>query len=379
MAKTVIKLCLKIAKGKSNMNLDLVLRDDERAIFKLRSLYGKYGYTQYKMSKFEEYDLYALNKEFLVSDNIITFTDTDGKLMALKPDVTLSIIKNGTDSKKGVQKVFYDENVYRVSKGTKSFKEIMQAGLECVGDVDDYAVLEVIMLAIKSLEIISSEYVLDLSSLDILNCIFDKANLSASARKQIIAYLSQKNVKGVEDVLSGEGVLESDKKLLKALVLTYGSPKKVQKVLSEFELNDSTKNAVDKLFDLVDDLDKLGLGDKINIDFSVVNDLNYYNGLVFKGFVSGFANSILSGGQYDKLMQKMNKKSRAIGFAVYLDELSKLKTVANEYDVDVAIEYGNADRKQVIELVDKLTKQGKSVLAEKQIAGGVRYREIIRL
>ena len=361
------------------MNLDLVLRDDERAIFKLRSLYGKYGYAQYKMSKFEEYDLYALNKEFLVSDNIITFTDTDGKLMALKPDVTLSIIKNGTDSKKGVQKVFYDENVYRVSKGTKSFKEIMQAGLECVGEVDDYAVLEVIMLAIKSLEIISSEYVLDLSSLDVLNCIFDKANLGASARKQIIFYLSQKNVKGVEDVLSDEGVLESDAKLLKALVLTYGSPKKVQKVLNEFDLDVGAKKAVDKLFDLVDDLVNLGLGDKINIDFSVVNDVNYYNGLVFKGFVSGLANSILSGGQYDKLMQKMNKSSRAIGFAVYLDELSKLKSEANEYDVDVAIEYAGAPKKQVLSLVDKLIKEGKTVLAEKQIDGSVRCREIIKL
>ena len=76
-----------------------VLKNDEKAIFKLRTIYQKYGYTQYKMSKFEEYDLYVRNKKFLVSDNIITFTDTDGKLMALKPDVTLSIIKNTKDEK----------------------------------------------------------------------------------------------------------------------------------------------------------------------------------------------------------------------------------------------------------------------------------------
>ena len=361
------------------MNLDLVLTDEESAVFKLRSLYGKYGYSQYKMSKFEEYDLYALNKEFLVSESIITFTDTDGKLMALKPDVTLSIIKNGTDNKGCLQKVFYDENVYRVSKGTKSFKEIIQAGLECVGDVDDYAILEVLMLAVKSLEIISSEYVLDLSSLDVVNAIFDKAGLRDSARKQIIFCLSQKNVKGVEDVCKEQGVNEKDAELLKTLVLTYGSPKKVENALKSFDLDQNTKNAVDSLFSLVDDLAKLGLEDRLNVDFSVVNDLNYYNGLVFKGFISGLANSILSGGQYDKLMQKMNKKSRAIGFAVYLDELSKIKQKQIKYDVDVAIEYGDAERKQVIELVDKLIKQGKSVLSERKIASGVRYREIIRL
>ena len=74
-----------------------LLKSDEKVVLELRSLYEKYGYAQYKMSKFEEYDLYVRNKDFLVSDNIITFTDTNGKLMALKPDVTLSIIKSSKD------------------------------------------------------------------------------------------------------------------------------------------------------------------------------------------------------------------------------------------------------------------------------------------
>ena len=99
-----------------------LLKYDEKTVFSLRELYGKYGYSQYKMSKFEEYDLYVRNKDFLISDHVITFTDTNGKLMALKPDVTLSIIKNSKDLPETVQKVYYDENVYRVSKGIQSFK-----------------------------------------------------------------------------------------------------------------------------------------------------------------------------------------------------------------------------------------------------------------
>ena len=123
------------------MKIDLsVLKNDEKAIFGLRSIYRRYGYSQYKMSKFEEYDLYVRNKDFLVSDNIITFTDTTGKLLALKPDVTLSIIKNGKDVPVVIEKVYYNENVYRVSKGSHQFKEIMQVGLECIGDIDDYCI-----------------------------------------------------------------------------------------------------------------------------------------------------------------------------------------------------------------------------------------------
>ena len=123
------------------MNINTkILKSEERAIFDLRELYQKYGYSQYKMSKFEEYDLYVRNKNFLISDNIITFTDTNGKLMALKPDVTLSIIKNDKDECDSVRKVYYNENVYRVASGTNSFKEIMQVGLECIGNIDSYCI-----------------------------------------------------------------------------------------------------------------------------------------------------------------------------------------------------------------------------------------------
>ena len=126
-----------------------IIKNDERAIFELRELYRQYGYSQFKMSKFEEYDLYVKNKDFLVSDEVITFTDRNGRLMALKPDVTLSIIKNTADKPGAVQKVYYNENVFRVSKGTHSFKEIMQAGLECIGDLHSYEIAEVVLLAVR--------------------------------------------------------------------------------------------------------------------------------------------------------------------------------------------------------------------------------------
>ena len=89
---------------------ELILKQEERISLALRSLYKTYGYQPYKMSKFEEYDLYVANKEFLVGDGVITFNDTDGKLLALKPDATLSIIKNVPDRNGTSQKVYYNEN-----------------------------------------------------------------------------------------------------------------------------------------------------------------------------------------------------------------------------------------------------------------------------
>ena len=123
-----------------------ILKKEEKIAYELRALYAKYGYLPYKMSKFEPYDLYVSNKEFLVGDGVITFNDTDGKLLALKPDVTLSIIKNDVDGA-SKRKVYYNENVYRISGKTKQFKELMQVGLECIGDIGLYDVYEAVYLA----------------------------------------------------------------------------------------------------------------------------------------------------------------------------------------------------------------------------------------
>ena len=81
----------------------------------------------------------------------------------------------------------------------------------------------------------------------------------------------------------------------------------------------------------------------LRIDFSVVNDIKYYNGIVFKGFIDGVPTGILSGGQYDKLMKKMGKSDKAIGFAVYLDEIEKLSNKCKllEKEID-ALKKGNA-------------------------------------
>ena len=161
-----------------------ILKNEEKAIFALRSLYKSYGYLPFKMSKFEEYDLYAKNKDFLISDEVITFTDRSGKLLALKPDVTLSIVKNTADRPETIQKLFYNENVYRVSKSSRSFRELMQVGLEALGNVDDYCVAEVLELACRSLRSISARCVLEISHLGLLQELIEGIGIPEKQKNQ---------------------------------------------------------------------------------------------------------------------------------------------------------------------------------------------------
>ncbi len=360
--------------------IEKVLTGSERAVYSLRALYKNYGYTQYKMSKFEEYDLYATNKDYLVSDAVITFTDTDGKLLALKPDVTLSIIKNGKDNPSEVKKVCYGENVYRPSKGTRSFKEIMQVGLECQGDIDDYVKTEVVMLAVKSLKSISNEYALDLSHLGIVSEVISDLGLSNETNKKLLEYLGEKNVQAIKSLLSEHGANKSLAKTLIEIASAYGKAENVIETLKKLDLPKGAKPYVSQLEQLVLSLKALGLDDGVNLDFSVVNDMNYYNGLVFKGFIAGVPTGILSGGQYDNLMQKMGKKSGAIGFAVYLDELESLESSSEKYDVDVVVLYDDyTPTLKVVEEIEKIAKGGERAISTKTSPEKLKYKRLIKV
>ena len=357
-----------------------VFKNEEKAIFKLRGLYGKYGYSQYKMSKFEEYDLYVRNKDFLVSDSIITFTDTNGKLLALKPDVTLSIIKNTKDEPNTVNKVYYNENVYRVSKGTHSFKEIMQSGLECIGAVDNYNIYEVLMLACESLRSISEECVLDISNLSILSDVIDNLNITPENRKKVLKCIGEKNTHEISNICSEEEISVERSNVLKKLITTYGKPRDIIALL-ENEVSEFTDvKKINDLKTITTLLEANGYGDMIRLDFSVINDMNYYNGIVFKGFINTIPNGVLSGGQYDKLMNKMGRKSSAIGFAVYLDMLERLNETERTYDVDTIILYSEEDDVAVLDgAIKMLADNGKSVMAQKNVPKDIKYKQLLKL
>ena len=352
-----------------------ILKNDEKAVFALRALYKEYGYLPFKMSKFEEYDLYVRNKDFLVSDSVITFNDTNGALLALKPDVTLSIIKNTTDRKGCKEKVYYNENVYRVSGSTHRFKEIMQTGLECIGDIDTYDILEVIYLAAKSLDTISSDFALDVSHMGVFKAVLDSTGKDDYFKKEFIRLVSEKN-RHEASALLNEYDVDGDKsaKLLSFIDL-YGTPEKVIAELEAICTEAEAKASLDSLKMLWSLLSKTEFASKIKIDFSVINDMNYYNGIVFKGFLNGIPEGVLAGGQYDALMERMGRRSGAIGFALYLDLLEDLNKDSRGYDVDVLLLYSDkTDISRVFDRVRSLTSASLTVTAQKSIPEKLRYK-----
>lgn len=347
------------------------LSSAERLSMALRGIYQSYGYRQYKVSKFEEYDLYAQNRNFLSGEQILTFSDTNGRLMALKPDITLSIIKNTRDDDR-IRKLWYTENVYRVPRRAYGFQEIMQTGLECIGPMDLYAMGEVLMLAAESLHAISPDYVLNISHMGILSGVLSDADPALA--RDIFAAVGAKNLHLLRSLCSGGGLPAGTGALLEKLCLLSGRAENAIGKLLALPLPEESLAAARELSSLCGILSVFG-SYNVNLDLSVINDTDYYNGLIFRGFVDGVSACVLSGGRYDHLLHRMGKTGGAAGFAVYLNELELLFTERRDYDVDTLLVYeAENDPAQVAAAAKALVESGQTVRVQRGGDAAVAYR-----
>ena len=304
----------------------------EAVTFALRALYRRNGFTLYRMGKFEEYELYSRNSGFLISNDVITFRDTNGKLMALKPDVTLSVIKNHRDEPDRLLKLCYNESVYRVSRGSNTFRELMQTGLECIGAVDAACVREVLRLAAESLALCSGDFVLEVSHLGILSAFVREVSEDPGVQRSLLRCAAGKNLHGIDALCRENGIAPERAAPLRSLLGLYGTPEAVYPRLRALCGENGLDEAVESLRDVLSGCVRPEWAGRVQIDFSAVSNMKYYNGVVFRGFLAGIPEPVLTGGQYDALLRKMGRQSRAVGFAVYLDLLDRLRDGEEEHE-----------------------------------------------
>lgn len=359
------------------IELNSMRKEDEVSLV-LGNLFESYGYKKYLMSRFEEYSLYMENKDFLISDKIITFTDAGGKLMALKPDVTLSIVKNAK-AEKGVRKLYYIENVYRPARNLPEFRESEQIGLEAIGDIDGYTVYEVTRLALSALAAVDKDFILDISHVGFVSALIEGLGLDYEANEEIYGYVTGKNIHGLKAASARLGISEEVFSALETLTSVSGTLSEGIEKARKAVMNAGMRIALDELETLDRALRSTEFYENVRLDFSFVNDTGYYNGIIFTGFTPAVPRPVLSGGRYDKLMKKFAKDAGAIGFAVYVDEIVSYYSRKAEFDQDVFVEYAaGADIAAVAAAADKLRAEGKSVSVGSAPLADGKYRKIMR-
>lgn len=336
------------------------IRRSEGDIHRLQKLYAKFGYSKFRMSKFEDYALYQQNKDFLKGGNIITFNGPSGRLLALKQDITLSIVKTASDENAPC-KVYYAENVYRASDDANDIREIPQAGVEYIGNIDVFAMSEIIEMAAESLATVSDNYILGISHMGLVRGLLEKSGLSENEKKDMLVCIQNKSTHELREICTNAN-LDADlsDKICKLSTL-FGKFEECFDTLSTLVVDEATANDVEELKEIYALLCETGHGQNLRIDFSVANDMQYYNGITFQGFVDNTPQSVLSGGRYDDLLRKFGRKSGAIGFAVYLDVLEQYAQTDDTQSGDVLVLYNTEDTKGLAGTVAELRKTNKSV------------------
>ena len=313
------------------MELDLnMLRPQERFSLRARLLFEGEGFRQYHMGRFEEYGLYQENRRFLASDQVITFTDLDGRLLALKPDVTLSIAKNAQVEEGGCGRYYYAENVYRPSQESHTFREISQMGLECIGTVDDAVTAQAVSLAVRSLALMGRDFAVELGHMGFVTGLFDAVGVPEALRPRLLTCVRDRNSHELQKTAEAAGLSRQGTEALCRLPALAGDWRAVLAAAEPLALNTAMGGALEELRILCQTLEEQGETARLKLDLSLANDMDYYNGLVLQGYLTGLPRAVLKGGRYDPLAAQFRPGTRAVGFALYLDELDRPAEAAPE-------------------------------------------------
>lgn len=337
------------------MNANLI--NENSIVSNLINIYERFGFKKIKLSKFEDYNLYNNNKDFLQTEHILTFMNLNGNLKSLRPDVTLSIVKKVLkDNEKETQKIYYIEDIYKIV--SNEYEEIPQVGVEIIGKLNNYSNLEIISMAIESLKSINKNYILEISNIDFISAIFDEINLEENLKIEILNNIYLKNKHDLEKLLN-KNVDNEYKKYILSFIELSGNYKDILKKLKSLIINKKMQKSYEELKSLSFVFELYNNFDKILLDFSIESQLGYYNGIIFKGYIKGNNDIILSGGRYDKLLNKFNSNKNAIGFAIYMDKLYE-KNKTSDF-IDILILYKSGDENILLNEVRKFMNKNKKV------------------
>jgi len=356
--------------------MDNTLSKIANVYLNLRRLYESFGYRKFAMHKFEEYSFYLENKSFLPSESIITFNDLHGRLMALKPDVTLSILKNSI-GREGPEKAYYRESVYRLDGKSGEYREIEQLGLEMINCSDIVSITEMVTLAAKTLEEVDEDYVLCVADIDYLYGLLESLpGLTEEIKDRVFRSVRMKNPHELRAALIEAGAEEGYATIVSDNMLFSGNNSVGIEEAKKLVLNDRMNKAMDSIQKI---MSLIGDKAKIKLDTPALGDITYYNRLTLSGYVSKIPYAVLSGGCYDKLANKFGKRCAA-GFALKLSDLNNYYGGKIAGDVDILLLYNeNSDIRAVLTEAEKLRSEGKSVRTERQIPPGLSCGEMIRM
>lgn len=284
------------------------------------------GYTEVITPALEYYDVFNSGHYGIPQEEMYKLTDLKGRLLAVKPDLTMPIARLAATRLKGHPlplRLFYNQNIYRVSPALSGRSdEIDQIGIELIGSSTRRADLEVIAAAIETMaHCTGKDFRLELGHIGIFNALAAALGLSGEDKEEIRCLIESKNYPELNDQLDrmeNRAAAEA----LKRLPALFGGSEVLDELDGLIALPEVAE-VTGYLRTILADLEKLGLMGKVTLDLGIVNRNDYYTGIVFQGYLAGVGDTVLTGGRYDKLLSDYGQDLAAIGFGIDVDSIAR--------------------------------------------------------
>lgn len=295
---------------------------------KLKDIFEYRGYNQVVTPSFEFLDVFSMSQKGIAVEKMYKLVDFKGRLLSLRADTTMPIARlcaTRLKNEKMPLRLYYNQSVYSVNQSLKGRSdEILQSGIELIGDSTQKSDIEVLVTAIKALQSVKMDnFRLEIGHIGIFNNLVNKLNITKEEKENIRLLIENKNYPALNDEL--DNLKQKDiANIIKMLPRLFGGKDVFEKARQLVKNYKEVLSLLEYLEEIYDTLSKLSLNQQIIVDLGIVNKADYYTGIVFKGYVEGFGEEILSGGRYDNLLKEFGRDLSAIGFGVNVDAVLKV-------------------------------------------------------
>lgn len=333
---------------------------------KIRKVFRSSGFYEVETPIVEFYDAFLAEDGITAQETMFKFFDQQGRILVLRPEITIPIARLAATKFKDVShplRFSYIGNTFNYKElGGGKQKEFTQAGVELLGINSPEADAEIIATAIKAVKVSGLEnFQIDIGQVDFFKGLMEETGLSAEETEQMRVLIDRKDYLAVEELVKTHNIREDLKELVLSLPRLFGSLDVIDSV-EKYSLNKKSINALENLRRVLRILDDYGLSKYVSIDLGMVQNLNYYTGIIFRGFTYGAGFPILSGGRYDKLVEKFGKVSPATGFSLGINmimiALERQKIESEKPSIDSLISYKDEGRKIAFKVCEALREQG---------------------
>lgn len=310
----------------------------------LRNIYIQMGYKEVNSPTFEFYDVYNLKNQPINQDKMYKLFDNIGRMLVLRPDMTTPIARIAATKIKGrvyPLKLSYTGSIYRMNEALNGkISEITQSGIEILGSSNLRADVEVLITAIRALLNTGLEdFKIEIGQAEFFKSIMEEIDLEDEASEKLRNLIENKNFSEVEYFIEeNKEVIGEKSEVLKMLPELFGGKeviKKAEKLVKSEKAIEALK-IVSEVYEIVE---KAGFKQYLSIDLGMVQHINYYTGLIYRGYAKGIGDALLSGGRYDNLISQFGCDIPATGLAINVDNLLEALSENKKKNTEDKVEY----------------------------------------